>query len=167
MIEQWARDRIPASRNDGLGYCIARRQMAGCVRMSVEPRQRADGEINRAAYFGRWLYVGHIVAQFDQRAAGFMHRERPRQQSAGIVAAGFGVRDHLAEEIVIHTLEAMTQTLKWRLRRQRNLPTQVLELTTTPPAAADCRRHHAKRDRGSRKANRLCNRVVHELHRIE
>src|SRR5882724_9857891 len=130
MIEQWGGDPILASRDDGLGYCIARQQIAGCVRMSVEPRKRADGEINRAAYPGRWLPGGHIVAQFDQRAAGFMHRERPRQQSAGIVAAGFGVRDDLAEKIVIHTLEAMTQTLKGRLRCRRNLPTQALELTT-------------------------------------
>src|ERR1700681_1183819 len=113
--------------------------------MSVEPRQRVDGEIDRAAYFGRWLFAGHIVAQCDQRAAGVLHRERPRQQSAGIVAAGFGVRDDLAEKIVIHTLEAMTQPLKGRLRRQRNLPAQVLELTTTPPAAADYRGHHDKR----------------------
>src|SRR5882724_1927638 len=106
--------------------------------MSVEPRQPVDGDINRAAYFGRWLSAGHIVAQFDQLAAGFVHRERPRHQSAGIVAGGLGVRDDLAAKIVIHTLEAMTQTLKRRLRRQRNLPAQVLELTTTPPAAADC-----------------------------
>src|ERR1700719_1049637 len=117
MIEQWGRDRILASRDEGLGYCIASQQIAGCVRMSVAPRQRADGEINRAADFARWLSAGHIVAQFDQRAAGFMHRERPRRQSAGIVAAGFGMRDDLAEKIVIHTLEAMTQTLKWCLRR--------------------------------------------------
>src|ERR1700738_2587831 len=137
MIEQWARDRILAGRDDGLGYCIARRQIGGCVRMSVELRKRADGEINRAAYLGRGPSAGHVVAQFDQRAAGFMHRERPRHQSAGIVAARFGVRDNLAEKIVIHTLEAMTQTLQWRLRRQRNLPAQVLELTTTPPAAAN------------------------------
>src|SRR6266852_6736394 len=146
MIEQWGGDPILASRDDGLGYCIARQQVAGCVRMSVEPRKHADGEINRAAYPGRWLSAGHVVAQFDQRAAGFMHRERPRHQSAGIVAPGLGVRDDLAEKIVIHTLEAMTQTLKGRLRRRRNLPAQVLELTTTPPAAADYRRHHDKRD---------------------
>src|ERR1700676_1977550 len=105
MIEQWARDRILASRDDGLGYCIASQQIAGCVRMSAEPRQRADGDINRAADFVRWLSAGHIVWPFAQRAAGFMHRERPRPQSAGIVATGFGVRDDLAEKIVIHTLE--------------------------------------------------------------
>src|SRR5258708_13217743 len=135
MIEQRARDRILASRDDGLGYCIARQRIAGCVRMSVEPRKRTDGEINRAAYFGRWLSAGHVVAQFDQRAAGFMHGERPRHQSAGIVAAGFGVRDNLAEKIVIHALEAMTQTCQWRLRGQRNLPTQPPDLTIPPPTA--------------------------------
>src|SRR5260370_5050285 len=155
MIEQWARDRILAGRDDGLGYRIARRQIGGCVRMSVELRKRADGEINRAAYPGRWPSAGHVVAQFDQRAAGFMHRERPRQQGAGSVAAGFGVRDNLAEKIAIHTLEAMTQTRQWRLRSQRNLPTQAPELTTTPPAAADCRRHHHKRARGGFQANPL------------
>jgi hypothetical protein len=106
----------------------------------------------------------HVVAQFDQGAAGFVHGQRPGHQRTGIAAAGLGLRDHLTEEIVVHAFKAMTQPGSGASAASPPAA-QALKLATTQPAATDRRRDHDKAMDRCAQADDLRDGVIDEVAR--